>query len=177
MILMLFLTACGSKETEKVTVSTQTEIQTEPQTEIETTQEMVTEGQTAEETKSTEAVSESKEEDYLKLYIDEREIPVTWLDNDTVTELMEEAGKKDILVSMSMYSDNEQVGPLGKSYSRKDKQTTTHCGDIVLYSGNQIVVFYGSNSWAYTRLGKMELSDKEVRNLLSNGDVTLRICY
>lgn len=76
---------------------------------------------------------------------------------------------------MSMYSDFEQVGPLGKTYTRNDSQTTTLNGDIVLYSGNQIVVFYGSNTWAYTRLGKMNLSEEDVIKLLSNGDVTLRI--
>lgn len=81
----------------------------------------------------------------------------------------------DIVVTMSMYSDFEQVGSLGKTYTRNDSQTTTNNGDIVLYSGNQIVVFYGSNTWAYTRLGKMNLSEEDVIKLLSNGDVTLRI--
>ncbi|MBQ1849408.1 MAG: hypothetical protein II139_03475, partial [Lachnospiraceae bacterium] len=56
-----------------------------------------------------------------------------------------------------------------------DKQTTTSAGDIVLYSGNQLVVFYGSNSWAYTRLGKINLNEKELKNLLSNGDVTITL--
>ena len=54
---------------------------------------------------------------------------------------MEEAGKGDIVVQMSIYSDNEQVGSLGKSYTKKDEQITTHSGDIVLYSGDKIVVF------------------------------------
>lgn len=48
-------------------------------------------------------------------------------------------------------------------------------GDIVLYSGNQIVVFYGSNSWSYTRLGKINLSEKELTDLFGNGDETLEI--
>lgn len=52
---------------------------------------------------------------------------------------------------------------------------TTHNGDIVLYSKDKIVVFYGSNSWAYTRLGRMNIPEDEVIELLSNGDVTLKI--
>ena len=52
---------------------------------------------------------------------------------------------------------------------------TTHNGDIVLYSEDKIVVFYGSNSWAYTRLGRMNIPEDEVIELLSNGDVTLKI--
>ena len=103
------------------------------------------------------------------------EIPVSWEDHDTTKELMEQAESGDIIVSMSMYSDNEQVGSLGRSYTRNDKQTTTHNGDIVLYNGNNIVVFYGSNSWSYTRLGKMNMPEREVIELLSNGDVELKI--
>ena len=90
-------------------------------------------------------------------------------------ELMEEAGKGDIVVQMSMYSDNEQVGSLGKSYTKNDEQITTHSGDIVLYSGDKIVVFYGSNSWVYTRLGKMNIPEDDVTELLSNGDIILKI--
>ena len=101
------------------------------------------------------------EKEYMKLYFNDTEIPVIWEDNQTVQELMEEAGKGDIVVQMSMYSDNEQI--------------TTHSGDIVLYSGDKIVVFYGSNSWAYTRLGKMNIPEGDVTELLSNGDIILKI--
>ncbi len=132
-----------------------------------------------------ETTSVSSDENYqigdegeMRLYINDQEIPVIWEDNETVSELMEQAEISDITVQMSMYSDNEQVGPLGKDYTRDDKQTTTHNGDIVLYSGNQIVVFYGSNSWAYTGLGKMDIPQDEVKELLSNGDVELKLsCY
>ena len=115
------------------------------------------------------------EEVYMKLYFDDTEIPVIWEDNQTVQELMEEAGKGDIVVQMAMYSDNEQVGSLEKSYTKNDQQIITHSGDIVLYSGDKIVVFYGSNSWAYTRLGKMNIPESNVTELLSNGDITLKI--
>ena len=56
-----------------------------------------------------------------------------------------------------------------------NEQITTYSGDIVLYSGDKIVVFYGSNSWAYTRLGKMNIPEGDVTELLSNGDITLKI--
>ena len=75
-----------------------------------------------------------------------------------------------------MYGDFEQVGSLGTSLPRKDEQTTTQAGDIVLYSGNQIVVFYGSNSWTYTRLGKItDKSAEELEELLGSGDVTITL--
>ena len=115
------------------------------------------------------------EKEYMKLYFNDTEIPVIWEDNQTVQELMEEARKGDVIVQMAMYSDNEQVGSLEKSYTKNDEQITTYSGDIVLYSGDKIVVFYGSNSWAYTRLGKMNIPESNVTELLSNGDITLKI--
>ena len=128
-----------------------------------------------EETEITGKSTTDDEKEYMKLYFNDTEIPVIWEDNQTVQELMEEAGKGDIVVQMSMYSDNEQVGSLEKSYTKNDEQITTHSGDIVLYSGDKIVAFYGSNSWAYTRLGKMNLPEGDVTGLLSNGDITLKI--
>ena len=128
-----------------------------------------------EETEITDKSAIDDEKEYMKLYFNDTEIPVIWEDNQTVQELMEEAGKGDIVVQMSMYSDNEQVGSLEKSYTKNDEQITTHSGDIVLYSGDKIVAFYGSNSWAYTRLGKMNIPESDVTELLSNGDITLKI--
>jgi hypothetical protein len=101
-------------------------------------------------------------------------VDVSWEDNDSVRELRELAAK-NLSIQMSMYGGFEQVGSIGQNLTRNDKQTTTEPGDIVLYSGNQLVVFYGSNSWSYTRLGKINLSDEELENLLGNGDVTITL--
>ena len=81
-----------------------------------------------------------------------------------------------LTVDLSMYGGFEQVGSLGKTLTANDVQTTTAAGDVVLYSGNQIVVFYGSNSWAYTRLGHITSQDADgMANLLGNGDVSMTI--
>ena len=111
----------------------------------------------------------------LRMEINGTEVAVSWEDNESAAALAELAGKNPITVQMSMYGGFEQVGPLGTSLPRSDKQTTTSAGDIVLYSGNQIVVFYGSNSWSYTRLGHVELSAAEMSDLLSLGDVTITL--
>ena len=123
----------------------------------------------------TEETSDERTDTGMKMYINDKEIPVTWENNPSVSALRSNLQAGGIVVSMSMYSDNEQVGPLDKSYPSNDVQTTTNTGDIVLYRSDQIVIFYGSNSWAYTRLGKMDLSENEVVNLLSNGDVSIRL--
>ena len=119
-----------------------------------------------------EVVTEEAKETAMTLTIDGKEMPVTWEDNASVKELKEIC---PLTVNMSMYGGFEQVGSIGQSISRDDKQITTEYGDIVLYSGNQIVVLYGSNSWAYTKLGHINLSEEELTQILDNGDVVLEI--
>ena len=111
------------------------------------------------------------------LKIDDTEIAVRWEDNESVEALEDLIREAPLTINMSMYGGFEQVGSLGTSLPRNDVQTTTEAGDIVLYSGNQIVVFYGSNSWAYTRLGHVELSAPEMSDLLSHGDVTITLYF
>ena len=121
------------------------------------------------ETETTE-VDTTEVENTMRLFIGETEVPVTWEENASVDALKELC---PLTIQMSMYGGFEQVGPIGQSIVRDDQQTSTDYGDIVLYSGNQIVIFYGTNSWAYTRLGHVELSQQEMRDLLANGDVTI----
>ena len=114
----------------------------------------------------------------LHLFINDREIAVNWEDNESVKALIDLASSGPLTVQMSMYGGFEQVGSLGTTLPRNDSQTTTQSGDIVLYSGNQIVIFYGSNSWAYTRLGKVaDQSPAEMKTLLGSGDVTVTLSW
>ena len=112
------------------------------------------------------------EENTMRLLIGEREVPVAWKENESVKALQDLC---PLTIRMSMYGGFEQVGSIGQSIVREDVETVTDSGDIVLYSGNQIVIFYGSNSWAYTRLGHIDLSEQEMRDLLSGGDVTITL--
>ena len=112
----------------------------------------------------------------LKMRINDTDVSVEWEENESVEALKELAKDSPLSVQMSMYGGFEQVGYLGLDLPRNDTQTVTRSGDIVLYSGDQIVVFYGSNSWAYTRLGHiMDKSDEEMAKLLSNGDVVITL--
>ena len=93
-------------------------------------------------------------------------------ENEAVTAFVEMMREGSVVIQMSDYSGFEKVGPLGTSLPASNSQTTTHAGDIVLYNGNQIVIFYGSNSWSYTRLGHIDdLTGWE--EALGNGDVTV----
>lgn len=116
------------------------------------------------------------EEMNIWMKVDDEAVAVEWEENDSVRALMELLREQPISIQMSMYGGFEQVGSLGTSLQRSDEQTTTQAGDIVLYSGSQIVVFYGSNSWAYTRLGRItDKSTEELAELLGSGDVTITL--
>lgn len=117
-----------------------------------------------------------EEESDMILLIGETPVRVIWEDNRTVEALRAIVSTEPLNVSMSMYGGFEQVGSIGQSLPRDDRRITTESGDIVLYSGDRIVVFYGSNTWEYTKLG--HISDKtaqDLAELLGNGDVSITI--
>ncbi len=121
-------------------------------------------------------IGDEQEAEAMRLWIGETAVAVTWEDNDAVQALKELVAEQPLTVEMSMYGGFEQVGSIGQSLPRDDQQTTTTSGDIVLYSGNQLVVFYGSNSWAYTRLGHItDQTPEQMKALLGNGDVTITL--
>ena len=108
----------------------------------------------------------------MKLTIDGTAVPVTWEDNASTAELHKLV---PLTIKLSPYGGFEQVGSIGQNIVSADKQTTTQYGDIVLYAGNKLVIFYGSNSWAYTRLGHIELSQQEITALLNREGVTVKL--
>jgi hypothetical protein len=111
----------------------------------------------------------------LKMSIGDTLVQVDWEKNESVEALKKLCADELLTIKMSMYGGFEQVGSIGSTLPRNDKQTTTAAGDIVLYSSDKIVVFYGSNSWSYTRLGKINMSQKELEQLLGSGDVTVTL--
>ena len=130
----------------------------------------------AEQQGAEEPVEEEVKEKMLKMMIGDTEVSVDWENNDSVEALKGLCAEEPLVIHMSMYGGFEQVGSIGTRLPSDDEQTSTSAGDIVLYSSNQIVVFYGSNSWAYTRLG--HISDQNaagMTDLLGNGNVKITI--
>ena len=78
------------------------------------------------------------------------------VDNVATRALVDALRGSSITYEASDYGGFEKVGALGRSLPTADSQMQTQAGDVVLYNGNQIVLFYGSNSWSYTRIGRME---------------------
>ncbi len=93
-------------------------------------------------------------------------------DNAAAEALVGMMEKAPVVLRMNDYAGFEKVGSLGRSLPTSNRQTTTHAGDIVLYQGDQIVIFYGSNSWSYTRLGKID-DLTGWKQALGSGNVTV----
>lgn len=90
--------------------------------------------------------------------------------NDTTTELVELLEADELVMSASNNGGFEKVCSIGQSITRNDEQITTAPGDIMLYRGNQIVIFYDSNSWAYTPVGHIDASADELEEFLSGDE-------
>ena len=100
-------------------------------------------------------------------------------DNSSAVAFYELLKKGPLTVDMHDYGSFEKVGSLGTSLPRNDSQITTEAGDIILYQGNQITIYYDTNSWNFTRLGKVvstnstaSITQAELKKILGKGDVT-----
>ena len=110
------------------------------------------------------------------LKVDGNTMTATLTDNEATRELTKLLEHGDLTIRMSDYGGFEKVGVLPQSLPTSSTQITTEPGDIMLYQGNQMVIFYGSNSWSYTRLGKIDgATTSNLRQFLGNGDVTLTL--
>ncbi len=122
---------------------------------------------------NTESTEHSWEETRtMKVQIGSSVFTATLEDNEAVSALVEMLEASPIVLEMADYSGFEKVGALGTALPASDTQITTQPGDIILYNRDQIVLFYGSNSWSYTRLGQIDdLTGWEAA--LGSGDVTV----
>ena len=119
--------------------------------------------------------SEEQSEE-MKMTINDTPVTVEWEDNEAAAALKVAVKSNPLTIQMSMYGGFEQVGSLGMTLPRNDTRISTSPGDVILYSGNQLVVFYGSNTWSYTQLGHItDKSQQELTQLLSNGNVTITL--
>lgn len=118
--------------------------------------------------------NETQEETAMQMNVNVNgsDFTATLEQNTAVDSLVEMLRDGPLTLELSDYAGFEKVGPLGTSLPTSNQQTTTQAGDIVLYQGNQIVMFSGSNSWSYTRLGHIDdLTGWE--EALGSGDVTV----
>lgn len=119
-------------------------------------------------------IEEKNENMKMYLKVNNRTLTVLLEDNSSVDALIEKLKQEDITIDMSDYENFEKVGKLGFDLPRNDKQITTQPGDVVLYQGNSITIYYDTNSWNFTKLGKIEnVTQDELKEILGESNVTV----
>ena len=122
-----------------------------------------------------EAKAETPTMNKIYITIDGQTQSATLVDNDATRELV--AALQNAPITVTLNDNNFEIwGSLGKSLTTKNEQMTALPGDIVLYNGSNICIFYESNSWSYTRLGHIDgLSESELRTFLKAGQNNISV--
>lgn len=112
--------------------------------------------------------------DRIQIKVNAEILDVKLEENSSVTAFVEKLEDGDITIQTHDYGNFEKVGNLGFSLPTNDTRITTEPGDLILYQGNQITLYYDTNTWNFTKLGKVQnLSQEELKNILGSGDATL----
>ena len=97
----------------------------------------------------------------LNIHVNQQTLQAQLENNSSVNALLEELKNKNITLSMNDYGNFEKVGSLGLTLPRNDKQITTKPGDIILYQGNQLTIYYDTNTWNFTKIGSIPNMTRE----------------
>ena len=107
----------------------------------------------------------------ILLIVNNNELIVTLEDNIAVKELLKRLENNPLIIKAKDYGNFEKVGPLGFKLPTVDNNIHTNYGDIVLYNGTLVSLFYNSNTWEYTRIGHIDnITQQELINILGDGD-------
>ncbi|GBU27920.1 hypothetical protein R84B8_01466 [Treponema sp. R8-4-B8] len=110
----------------------------------------------------------------MKIIIGNGELTATLAQNSSTEALKEMLKAGPITINMRDYGNMEKVGGLGRSLPTNDERITTAPGDLILYQGNSLVIYYAPNTWSFTRLGKINIvTQEELKKILGTGDVTV----
>ncbi len=156
---LFMITACGSSKEEQ-NVNKESEISTELQ--------------------PTEPAGENTEQEIagmkMKVQVEDTVFMVTLAENSSVDALKELMADGPLTLEMSDYAGMEKNADLGTTLPQNNEQMNTQAGDIILYQGRTFVIYYDTNSWSLTPIGKIDNVDaKELREALGTGDVTVTL--
>lgn len=194
--LLLIMSACSSEQPVKQNTDHQTPFSMSAKTQVSTTAEtevtadiISPKEDTASETAAekaktfsepyeglTEQPKEEESMDQEQFYITAKSMTFTasFADNISADAFRDLLREGDLTINMSDYGGFEKVGSIGASLPRKDTQISATIGDVMLYQGSQIVIFYGTNSWSYSRLGKVEgAAAEDLLSAFGSGDTAI----
>ena len=105
-----------------------------------------------------------------------KQLKVRMEDNEAARELKTLLSNENISISMSRNGGFEQYGDIGRTLTSNDTRITAEAGDVILYNSRYLCVFYGSNTYSYTKIGKIQgMGNDELKNLLSKKDLTMTL--
>ena len=123
-------------------------------------------------------LNEEKSDNKLKISVNGTELTATLADSTAAKELAEKLKAEPATVTLNEYGGFEKVGKLPWSLTKTDESIVTKAGDIMLYQGNQMTIFYNSNSWSYTKLGSIDnITGEELAKLFGEGNITVTLSY
>ena len=112
----------------------------------------------------------------MNITINGKTVSCQLVDNSSTRALLAQLEKGDITYEADDYGNFEKVGNIGISLPQNNESITTTAGDVILYQGNNICLYYGTNSWSFTRLGKIEgMSKDEIKTFLNAGCGSVKV--
>lgn len=122
------------------------------------------------------ATPSDKSTNTMNITINGKTVSCQLVDNSSTRALLAQLEKGDITYEAEDYGNFEKVGNIGVSLPQNNESITTTAGDVILYQGNKICLYYGTNSWTFTRLGKIEGMDKdEIKTFLNAGRGSVKV--
>ncbi len=133
-----------------------------------------TDNQTEKPTATTPPATENETVGKMKVSVNGHIFTATLADNSSARALADLLREKPLVIEMHDYGNFEKVGPIGTNLPQNNEQITTQPGDIILYQGNSITIYYDTNSWNFTRIGKLDTVEQaELQSVLGSGAVTV----
>ncbi|MCR5730260.1 MAG: hypothetical protein K6G20_07895 [Ruminococcus sp.] len=113
-----------------------------------------------------------------KISVNGTDLSATLADSTAAKELAEKLKAEPVTITLNEYGGFEKVGKLPWSLTKSDESIVTEAGDIMLYQGDQMTIFYNSNSWSYTKLGHIDnITGEELEDLFGEGNITVTLSY
>lgn len=107
-------------------------------------------------------------------HVGEQVLAIVPEDNSSAEDFIALLREGDITIEMEDYGGFEKVGSLGRSLSTNDRRITTEPGDVILYQGNSVTIYYDTNTWNFTLLGRIQgLSQEDLKDILGEGSVSV----
>lgn len=166
------VTAMATTQATTQAATQATEKKTEPLTEAVHTTEAI---ETEPATDSVVTEPEAESEQLLKIEVNGNTLYADFEDNSSAKALKEKLQSGSLTLEMEDYGGFEKVGDLPFSLPTNDENITTSAGDVILYQGNKLTIYYDTNTWTFTKVAKIRNADSSLKSKLGEGNVKVTL--